>query len=129
MLTSKIFILILSLFITNITSSKILFHETIIVNSLTLTKEELTDLIIEKYQIKTDYNSIDITCDYFYNPKYNQIYSITLEVNYPEEIIIYNFKLKAISENESAKINTTPVILILSSIALIVLIIYLHKRK
>ncbi len=129
MLTSKIFILILSLFITNITSSKILFHETIIVNSLTLTKEELTDLIIEKYQIKTDYNSIDITSDYFYNPKYNQIYSITLEVNYPEEIIIYNLKLKAISENESAKINTTPVILILSSIALIVLIIYLHKRK
>lgn len=129
MLTSKIFILILSLFITNITSSKILFHETIIVNSLTLTKEELTDLIIEKYQIKTDYNSIDITSDYFYNPKYNQIYSITLEVNYPEEIIIYNLKLKAISENESSKINTTPVILILSSIALIVLIIYLHKRK
>lgn len=129
MLTSKIFILILSLFITNITSSKILFHETIIVNSLTLTKEELTDLIIEKYQIKTDYNSIDITSDYFYNPNYNQIYSITLEVNYPEEIIIYNLKLKAISENESAKINTTPVILILSSIALIVLIIYLHKRK
>jgi hypothetical protein len=129
MLTSKIFILILSLFITNITSSKILFHETIIVNSLTLTKEELTDLIIEKYQIKTDYNSINITSDYFYNPKYNQIYSITLEVNYPEEIIIYNLKLKAISENESSKINTTPVILILSSIALIVLIIYLHKRK
>lgn len=129
MLTSKIFILILSFFITNITSSKILFHETIIVNSLTLTKEELTDLIIEKYQIKTDYNSIDITSDYFYNPKYNQIYSITLEVNYPEEIIIYNLKLKAISENESSKINTTPVILILSSIALIVLIIYLHKRK
>ena len=129
MLTSKIFILILSLFITNITSSKILFHETIIVNSLTLTKEELTDLIIEKYQIKTDYNSIDITSDYFYNPKYNQIYSITLEVNYPEEIIIYNLKLKAISENQSSKINTTPVILILSSIALIVLIIYLHKRK
>ena len=129
MLTTKIFILILSLFITNITSSKILFHETIIVNSLTLTKEELTDLIIEKYQIKTDYNSIDITSDYFYNPKYNQIYSITLEVNYPEEIIIYNLKLKAISENQSSKINTTPVILILSSIALIVLIIYLHKRK
>lgn len=129
MLTSKIFILILSLFITNITSSKILFHETIIVNSLTLTKEELTDLIIEKYQIKTDYNSIDITSDYFYNPKYNQIYSITLEVNYFEETIYYNLKLKAINENESTKINNIPVILILSSIALIILIVYIHKRK
>ena len=118
----------MSLFITSIPTNKILFHQTLIVNSLDLTKQELSELIIQEYKIKKDYKNITISSNYFYNPDYNQIYNVTLEVKYPEEIIIYNLKIKTI--NNSKTINTNnEILIVLTSMVIITFIIYLLKRK
>ena len=71
MLKTKFLFLILSLLLTGINPEKVLFHETMTVDSLSLTENELTDIIIKKYQIKTDYKTITIKSDYFNNPKFN----------------------------------------------------------
>ena len=128
MLAIKILTLILSLF-TALSQNKVLFHETLTITSLDVSQKELTDLIIQKYKIKNDYKKITISSEYFYNPNYNQIYSVTLEANYNDEIVIYNLKMKVINEQEKSETNNTTIIVILSSTAIITLIIYLTKRK
>ena len=71
MLKTKFLFLILSLFLTGINPERILFHETLIVDSLSLTENELIDITIKKHQIKTDYKTITIESDYFNKPKFN----------------------------------------------------------
>ena len=128
MLKTKFLFLILSLFLTGINPERILFHETVIVDSLSLTENELIDIIIKKHQIKTDYKTITIESDYFNNPKFNQLYSVTLETNYDDQIIIYNLKLKVVNENEPT-VNDKPIILIISMLSIILLIVYLSIKK
>ena len=127
MFKTKIIFLILSLFTTSI-KNRVLFHETMTIDSLNLSEQELTDKIIKYYQIKTDYKNITIESDYFINPKFNQIYSVTLEADYDGNIIIYNLKIKAVN-TDNTSINNRPIILIVSSLTAIVVIIYFSIRK
>ena len=127
MFKTKIIFLILSLFTTSI-KNRVLFHETMTIDSLNLSEQELTDKIIKYYQIKTDYKNITIESDYFINPKFNQIYSVTLEADYDGNIIIYNLKIKAVNIDNTS-INNRPIILIVSSLTAIVVIIYFSIRK
>lgn len=111
------------------TTHKTLIHETLIIESLTLSKDELIDKVINNYNIPTNYNQIQINTNYFNSPEYNKIYSINLVIDYPETTMHYILKLKVINTNTNIQDINTPLIIILSSIIIIFIILYIKRSN
>ena len=128
MLTTNILTILLSLFLTlENTTNKILIKDTLIIETLTLSKEELINIIIDNYNIPNNYNNIEINTNYLNSPEYNKIYSVILTVQYDDEIINYNLKLKTINSSKENKNNTSIIIISLITLILIFLFIYISK--
>ena len=123
MLTNNILSIILSFFLILSNSiNKILIPETLIVDSITLTESELIELIIDTYNIPTDYNAINIDTNYFNSPEFNQIYGVEIIAEYENENIIYNLKIKPVKENIDETSKISPIFLISSIFIIIILL-------
>lgn len=130
MLTTNILTILLSLFLTlENTTNKILIKDTLIIETLTLSKEELINIIIDNYNIPNNYNNIEINTNYLNSPEYNKIYSVILTVQYDDEIINYNLKLKTINSSKENKNNTSIIIISLITLILIFLFIYIKRSN
>ena len=130
MLITNILTILLSLFLTlENTTNKILIKDTLIIETLTLSKEELINIIIDNYNIPNNYNNIEINTNYLNSPEYNKIYSVILTVQYDDEIINYNLKLKTINSSKENKNNTSIIIISLITIILIFLFIYIKRSN
>lgn len=130
MLTNKFLSIILSFFIILSNSiNKILIPETLVVDSITLTENELIELIIDTYNIPTDYNAINISTNYFNSPEYNQIYGVELIAEYENENIIYNLKLKPVNKKTDESSKISPIFLISSILIIIILLSFYKKRS
>ena len=128
MLTTNILTILLSLFLTlENTTNKILIKDTLIIETLTLSKEELINIIIDNYNIPNNYNNIEINTNYLNSPEYNKIYSVILTVQYDDEIINYNLKLKTI--NPKTKITDNDSIIIISLITLILIFLFIYIKR
>ena len=118
MLITNILTILFSLFLTlENTTNKILIKDTLIIETLTLSKEELINIIIDNYNIPNNYDNVEINTNYLNSPEYNKIYSVILTVQYNDEIINYNLKLKTI--NPKSKNTDNDSIIIISLITLI----------
>ena len=130
MLITNILTILLSLFLTlENTTNKILIKDTLIIETLTLSKEELINIIIDNYNIPNNYNNIEINTNYLNSPEYNKIYSVILTVQYDDEIINYNLKLKTINSSKENKNNTSIIIISLITLILIFLFIYIKRSN
>ena len=130
MLINNILTILLSLFLTlENTTNKILIKDTLIIETLTLSKEELINIIIDNYNIPNNYNNIEINTNYLNSPEYNKIYSVILTVQYDDEIINYNLKLKTINSSKENKNNTSIIIISLITLILIFLFIYIKRSN
>ena len=130
MLTTNILTILLSLFLTlENTTNKILIKDTLIIETLTLSKEELINIIIDNYNIPNNYNNIEINTNYLNSPEYNKIYSVILTVQYDDEIINYNLKIKTINSSKENKNNTSIIIISLITLILIFLFIYIKRSN
>ncbi len=130
MLITNILTILLSLFLTlENTTNKILIKDTLIIETLTLSKEELINIIIDNYNIPNNYNNIEINTNYLNSPEYNKIYSVILTVQYNDEIINYNLKLKTINSSKENKNNTSIIIISLITLILIFLFIYIKRSN
>lgn len=128
MLITNILTILLSLFLTlENTTNKILIKDTLIIETLTLSKEELINIIIDNYNIPNNYNNIEINTNYLNSPEYNKIYSVILTVQYDDEIINYNLKLKTI--NPKTKNNDNDSIIIISLITLILIFLFIYIKR
>ena len=88
MLITNILTIHLSLYLTlENTTNKILIKDTLIIETLTLSKEELINIIIDNYNIPNNYDNVEINTNYLNSPEYNKIYSVILTVQYNDEII------------------------------------------
>lgn len=129
MLTNNILSIILSFFLILSNSiNKILIPETLIVDSITLTESELIELIIDTYNIPTDYNAINIDTNYFNSPEFNQIYGVEIIAEYENENIIYNLKIKPVKENIDETSKISPIFLI-SSVLIIIILLSIYKKR
>ena len=130
MLITNILTILLSLFLTlENTTNKILIKDTLIIETLTLSKEELINIIIDNYNIPNDYDNVEINTNYLNSPEYNKIYCVILTVQYDDEIINYNLKLKTINSSKENKNNTSIIIISLITIILIFLLIYIKRSN
>ena len=130
MLITNILTILLSLFLTlENTTNKILIKDTLIIETLSLSKEELINIIIDNYNIPNNYNNIEINTNYLNSPEYNKIYSVILTVQYDDEIINYNLKLKTINSSKENKNNTSIIIISLITLILIFLFIYIKRSN
>lgn len=130
MLITNILTILLSLFLTlENTTNKILIKDTLIIETLTLSKEELINIIIDNYNIPNDYNNIEINTNYLNSPEYNKIYSVILTVQYDDEIINYNLKLKTINPKSKNTDNDSIIIISLITLILIFLFIYIKRSN
>ena len=128
MLITNILTILLSLFLTlENTTNKILIKDTLIIETLSLSKEELINIIIDNYNIPNNYNNIEINTNYLNSPEYNKIYSVILTVQYDDEIINYNLKLKTI--NPKTKNNDNDSIIIISLITLILIFLFIYIKR
>lgn len=129
MLTNNILSIILSFFLILSNSiNKILIPETLIVDSITLTESELIELIIDTYNIPTDYNAINIDTNYFNSPEFNQIYGVEIIAEYENGNIIYNLKIKPVKENIDETSKISPIFLI-SSVLIIIILLSIYKKR
>ena len=79
MLITNILTILFSLFLTlENTTNKILIKDTLIIETLTLSKEELINIIIDNYNIPNNYDNVEINTNYLNSPEYNKIYSVIL---------------------------------------------------
>lgn len=130
MLINNILTILLSLFLTlENTTNKILIKDTLIIETLTLSKEELINIIIDNYNIPNNYNNIEINTNYLNSPEYNKIYSVILTVQYNDEIINYNLKLKTINPKTKNTDNDSIIIISLITLILIFLFIYIKRSN
>ena len=130
MLITNILTILLSLFLTlENTTNKILIKDTLIIETLTLSKEELINIIIDNYNIPNNYNNIEINTNYLNSPEYNKIYSVILTVQYDDEIINYNLKLKTINPKTKNTDNDSIIIISLITLILIFLFIYIKRSN
>lgn len=130
MLITNILTILLSLFLTlENTTNKILIKDTLIIETLTLSKEELINIIIDNYNIPNNYNNIEINTNYLNSPEYNKIYSVILTVQYNDEIINYNLKLKTINPKSKNTDNDSIIIISLITLILIFLFIYIKRSN
>lgn len=130
MLITNILTILLSLFLTlENTTNKILIKDTLIIETLTLSKEELINIIIDNYNIPNNYNNIEINTNYLNSPEYNKIYSVILTVQYNDEIINYNLKLKTINPKTKNTDNDSIIIISLITLILIFLFIYIKRSN
>ena len=130
MLINSILTLFLSFFLTLETySNKILIKDSLVVESLTLSKDELINMIINNYNIPDNYNEIEINTNYLKSPQFNKIYSVELIVQYDDNIINYNLKLKTINSNIENKNDNSTIIVFLISLIVIFLIIYIKRSN
>lgn len=128
MLITNILTILFSLFLTlENTTNKILIKDTLIIETLTLSKEELINIIIDNYNIPNNYNNIEINTNYLNSPEYNKIYSVILTVQYDDEIINYNLKLKTI--NPKTKNTDNDSIIIISLITLIFIFLFIYIKR
>ena len=128
MLITNILTILFSLFLTlENTTNKILIKDTLIIETLTLSKEELINIIIDNYNIPNNYNNIEINTNYLNSPEYNKIYSVILTVQYNDEIINYNLKLKTI--NPKSKNTDNDSIIIISLITLIFIFLFIYIKR
>ena len=130
MLITNILTILLSLFLTlENTTNKILIKDALIIETLTLSKEELINIIIDNYNIPNNYDNVEINTNYLNSPEYNKIYSVILTVQYDDEIINYNLKLKTINSSKENKNNTSIIIISLITLILIFLFIYIKRSN
>lgn len=130
MLITNILTILLSLFLTlENTTNKILIKDALIIETLTLSKEELINIIIDNYNIPNNYDNVEINTNYLNSPEYNKIYSVILTVQYDDEIINYNLKLKTINPSKENKNNTSIIIISLITLILIFLFIYIKRSN
>lgn len=128
MLITNILTILLSLFLTlENTTNKILIKDTLIIETLTLSKEELINIIIDNYNIPNNYDNVEINTNYLNSPEYNKIYSVILTVQYDDEIINYNLKLKTI--NPKSKNTDNDSIIIISLITLIFIFLFIYIKR
>ena len=126
---TNILISLLSLFITfgNYTN-KILIKDTLIIESLTLSKEELIQTITTNYNIPSNYNNIEIYTNYLNSPDYNKIYSVDLIIYYNQDVVDYNLKIQTVVPKTNDKKQNNTLVLVLISMILILCFIY-YKRS
>lgn len=130
MLITNILTILLSLFLTlENTTNKILIKDTLIIETLTLSKEELINIIIDNYNIPNNYDNVEINTNYLNSPEYNKIYSVILTVQYDDEIINYNLKLKTINPKTKNTDNDSIIIISLITLILIFLFIYIKRSN
>ena len=130
MLITNILTILLSLFLTlENTTNKILIKDTLIIETLTLSKEELINIIIDNYNIPNNYDNVEINTNYLNSPEYNKIYSVILTVQYNDEIINYNLKLKTINPKSKNTDNDSIIIISLITLILIFLFIYIKRSN
>ena len=128
MLITNILTILFSLFLTlENTTNKILIKDTLIIETLTLSKEELINIIIDNYNIPNNYDNVEINTNYLNSPEYNKIYSVILTVQYNDEIINYNLKLKTI--NPKSKNTDNDSIIIISLITLIFIFLFIYIKR
>ena len=89
----------------------------------------MINIIIDNYNIPNNYNNIEINTNYLNSPEYNKIYSVILTVQYDDEIINYNLKLKTINSSKENKNNTSIIIISLITLILIFLFIYIKRSN
>ena len=130
MLITNILTILFSLFLTlENTTNKILIKDTLIIETLTLSKEELINIIIDNYNIPNNYDNVEINTNYLNSPEYNKIYSVILTVQYNDEIINYNLKLKTINPKTKNTDNDSIIIISLITLILIFLFIYIKRSN
>lgn len=130
MLITNILTILFSLFLTlENTTNKILIKDTLIIETLTLSKEELINIIIDNYNIPNNYDNVEINTNYLNSPEYNKIYSVILTVQYNDEIINYNLKLKTINPKSKNTDNDSIIIISLITLILIFLFIYIKRSN
>ena len=130
MLITNILTILFSLFLTlENTTNKILIKDTLIIETLTLSKEELINIIIDNYNIPNNYDNVEINTNYLNSPEYNKIYSVILTVQYDDEIINYNLKLKTINPKSKNTDNDSIIIISLITLILIFLFIYIKRSN
>lgn len=116
---------IINLFFTIIfdPSKRILISDTLYLDNLNISKEELTNMVITKYKIPLTFETTEIYSDYFYSPSYNQIYSVELKVNYVDNPTIYNLKI-IVQQNKNTQMsyNLFPIIFFILIIFILLLI-------
>ena len=130
MLITNILTILFSLFLTlENTTNKILIKDTLIIETLTLSKEELINIIIDNYNLPNNYDNGEINTNYLNSPEYNKIYSVILTVQYNDEIINYNLKLKTINPKSKNTDNDSIIIISLITLILIFLFIYIKRSN
>ena len=104
-------------------SKRILISDTLYLDNLNISKEELTNMVITKYKIPLTFETTEIYSDYFYSPSYNQIYSVELKVNYVDNPTIYNLKI-IVQQNKNTQMsyNLFPIIFFILIIFILLLI-------
>lgn len=120
---------IINLFFTIIfdPSKRILMSDTLYLDNLNISKEELTNMVIEKYKIPLTFETTEIYSDYFYSPSYNQIYSVELKVDYVDNPTIYNLKI-IVQQNKNTQMsyNLFPIIFF---ILIIFILLLIYKKQ
>lgn len=120
---------IINLFFTIIfdPSKRILISDTLYLDNLNISKEELTNMVITKYKIPLTFETTEIYSDYFYSPSYNQIYSVELKVNYVDNPTIYNLKI-IVQQNKNTQMsyNLFPIIFF---ILIIFILLLIYKKQ
>ena len=116
---------IINLFFTIIfdPSKRILISDTLYLDNLNISKEELTNMVITKYKIPLTFETTEIHSDYFYSPSYNQIYSVEFKVNFVDNPTIYNLKI-IVQQNKNTQMsyNLFPIIFFILIIFILLLI-------
>lgn len=120
---------IINLFFTIIfdPSKRILISDTLYLDNLNISKEELTNMVITKYKIPLTFETTEIYSDYFYSPSYNQIYSVELKINYVDNPTIYNLKI-IVQQNKNTQMSYN-LFLIIFFILIIFILLLIYKKQ